>query len=488
MAGHPGLPWIAFLVALAARIYRIGHQSFWVDEIFTLKAVRHVLDVDGGHLLHDLHGPLYTAVAALFAGLLPGEWLRLISAVAGALAVLPIHAWVRRVADERTAALAAFLAALSPFAVWYGQELRNYSFVLLFSALCLLALESWRDRGPGPKNLAAFVFWAWLGLLSNLTFVLFLIAAGVSTILTARGRRVKTFAWMAAAGLLVALLSLPWTSTFVRDMQPQRLVVEQPAWDEAPLRGETTFTPLAIPYTFYSLLGGFSLGPSLEELHRGTGEAVKRHLPLLALAGAVFGIAGILGFLRLSTRRKVDVALLFLIVIGLASFLAIKNFKVYNVRYVSMLWPLLILLVARGAVAVKGSWSGRVLSGGLLFLFLFALSQHYWNPSYAKADLRKAVQELESLSNRDSLILVGVVMDPFLHYYQGSNRVKALWPGMGASEIRSRVDGESAPTILVSARDWEWEGEEALLSAFADLEVKRTAILHGVRIYTIRFD
>lgn len=486
MAGHPGLPWIAFLVALAARVFRIRHQSFWVDEIFTLNSVRHVIDVDAGHLLHDLHGPLYTAVAALLSGLLQGEWLRLISAVAGALAVLPIHAWVRRIAGENAAAVAAFLAALSPFAVWYGQELRNYSFVLLFSALALLAIESWRERDPGVRDFLSFVLWAWLGLLSNLTFVLFLIALGIASTLGASRRRLRHLAWMAAAGVLVALLSLPWTMTFVRDMQPQRLVVDQPAWDETPLRGETTFTPLAIPYTMYTLLGGFSLGPSLEELHRGTGSAVKGHLPLLVLAGGLFASTVVLGFLGLSGRRKLEFALLALVILGLASFLAIKNFKVFNVRYVSMLWPPLILLVAQGAIAVKMVRLRQALVAGLFALFLFALSQHYWNPTYAKADLRAAAEELETFADEESLVLVAVVADPFQHYFQGPQRVKGLWPGMGPKEIRQRADGETSPVLLVSARDWEWGDEQILLEAFDDLEVERSAKLHGVRIYTMR--
>jgi hypothetical protein len=51
--------------------------------------------------------------------------------------------------------------------------------------------------------------------------------------------------------------------SFVSQMAPQRLVLDMPKWDEAPLRGETTFTPLALPYTFFALLGGFSLGPLL---------------------------------------------------------------------------------------------------------------------------------------------------------------------------------------------------------------------------------
>lgn len=475
---------MAFGIALIARFFRMGNQSLWVDEIFTLKAIRHVREVDPGHLLRDLHGPLYTAMGALFGGMASGEGLRMISALAGALAVLPLHAWARRVCDPATAALVALMAALSPFAVWYGQELRNYSFVLLFSALCLLTLEKVRSGSPGFLGLGAFVLVAWMGLLSNLTFSLFLIGAGLATIIAAP-RKLRTLSWLSLAALLIILLSLPWITTFIQDMEPQRLVVERPEWDEAPLRGETTFTPMAIPYSIYALVGGFSLGPSLAELHRGPVQAIKNHLPLLTIAGSVIAAALLLGWRGLSGRRRIEFALILASVLGLASFLAIKNFKVYNVRYVSMLWPLLLLLMANAAMNIQRRWLGRGLGVGVLVLFCVALSQHYWNPSYAKADLRGAAEELESLVDPGDTVLVGIVTDPFRHYFEASNPVLGLWPGMGTGEIGERLGMVEGKGYLVSARDWEWGGEDKLLSAFVERRVERTATLQGVRIYTL---
>jgi hypothetical protein len=342
-----------------------------------------------------------------------------------------------------------------------------------------------RTGTPGLGGLSAFVVTAWLGLLANLTFLLFLVGAGVATVIAAPGRRIRTIGWMGVAAILVILLSLPWLSTFVRDMEPQRLVVESPVWDEAPLRGETTFTPLAIPYTFYSLLGGFSLGPSLAELHRGPGEAIKAHLPLMLVAGLVFAVAGLLGWLGLEGRRRLEFAIMAIIVLGLASFLAVKNFKVYNVRYVSMLWPFLLLMVARGAVIARPGWLGKGLGVGVMALFAVALAQHHWNPAYGKADLRAAAEEVALQAGPGSTVLVAVVADPFRYYYEGSNPVLGLWPGMGPAEMRSRLDGVAGEIILVSARDWEWGGEQHLLAAFEDHRAEKTATLQGVRIYTL---
>ncbi len=190
----------------------------------------------------------------------------------------------------------------------------------------------------------------------------------------------------------------------------------------------------------------------------------------------------------LSGRRRLEFAIMIIIVLGLASFLSIKNFKVYNVRYVSMLWPLMILLAAHGAMASKHPWLGKGLGAGVLLLFALALGQHYWNPSYAKEDLRAAANELESFVQPGTPVLVAVVADPFQHYFRGSNPIIALWPGMSSARIRSSLDGTEGDFILVSARDWEWGGEEALLAAFQDHSIENTANLQGVRIYTLHKD
>lgn len=474
-------------LALALRLYRLTAQGFWVDELFTVKAVRHLRTVDAGHFFADLHGPLYNGLAALLAPLLPGEWLRLLSACFGALAVWPVHAWARRMAGPGSAALAGLLAAISPFALWYGQELRNYSLVLLLAPACLLAAEGWREAG-GPRRGAfiAFVLVAWLGLLANLSFLLFLVGLGLAIIVGAgQARRRILWRLLAAAGL-VMLLCLPWLLSFVDQMAPQRLVTAAPAWDEAPLRGETTFTPLALPYTVFTLLAGYSYGPSLEELHQGAGAALRAHLPALALAGVVLGGLLVAGFLALAPRRRLEFAIIIIVTLGLASFLAVRNFKVYNVRYVSMLWPLLLWLLVQGLMGLRVRGLRLVASLLVAGVLLTALAQHYWASAYAKEDVRAAASAMASAGGEEP-ILVAVVGETFAHYYSGSAPLGMLWPGMGPAQIRAKVEAFGAPARLrvVSARAWEWGGDAALLAALEGYRAIESASFHGVRVYTL---
>jgi len=137
-------------VAALLRLFRLGHQSLWIDEQFTLRSA----GLPGGFawrdLLDNVHGPLHSlAVAAAAAVFGTSEWaLRLPSALAG-IAFVPVMAWLAtRFAGRDTAVPAVWLAAASPFAVWYSQECRNYAFVMLAAAAATAALLELHRRCP----------------------------------------------------------------------------------------------------------------------------------------------------------------------------------------------------------------------------------------------------------------------------------------------------------------------------------------------------
>ena len=135
----PALAAVAGLVALAAclRFYGIGHQGFWFDEANTAQLVRFT----PGRMLGLLPGsestpPLYYCVAWVWARLWgDGEaGLRSLSAVFGVAAVPVAYAAARALWDERAGLVAALLIAVNPYLVWYSQEARSYSLLVL---LCL---------------------------------------------------------------------------------------------------------------------------------------------------------------------------------------------------------------------------------------------------------------------------------------------------------------------------------------------------------------
>ncbi len=147
------------LLAAAVRLFRLGEQSFWVDEINVLSFVR------SGHLLTALRargGPFelplhYVAVWA--ASFLPLDFetsARLPAAVFGTLEVLALMLVARRLtARIDVTLLAGLLLAVAPFAIRYSQENRYYT---TFSALALLTW--WLVlRAIDRRTTGAFLWW-----------------------------------------------------------------------------------------------------------------------------------------------------------------------------------------------------------------------------------------------------------------------------------------------------------------------------------------
>src|SRR5206468_11333453 len=131
------------LIALGAalRLWRIGHQSYWLDEAFTANIARR----DFGGMLDGVRHtestpPLYYVLAWAWERVF--GWheagLRSLSALFGVAAVPAAYAAARERFSHRAALLAAALFAVNPYFVWYSQEARAYALLVLLCTLPLL--------------------------------------------------------------------------------------------------------------------------------------------------------------------------------------------------------------------------------------------------------------------------------------------------------------------------------------------------------------
>src|SRR5262245_36537731 len=278
--------WVLLLTAaaLALRLVRLGAQSIWIDEGMSIGWIAEIQDRGWTSLLQNIHGPLYTA--ALYAASrvsMHEAWLRLPSALAGAAAVPALAHLGRRLAGERGALTAALLLVVSPFALYYSQEVRSYAFTFVFASLtCAAAWEA--ARRPRPWAFLGFVLCEVLGMLRNLNGVF--LALGLNAWLSWSWRRDRRLllGWLGMA-VLVGLLLVPYAWQVHRQVHPERMVgVETDFGTKEPLRGETTLHAMSLPYAGYAFAAGYSFGPTLEELRRDPRAAWSpRYLPALAL-------------------------------------------------------------------------------------------------------------------------------------------------------------------------------------------------------------
>jgi len=438
----------ATLVAALLRLFRLGHQSLWIDEQFTLVSA----GLPGPFVLHDLldnvHGPLYSVVVAWFAAWGgTSEWvLRLPSALAG-IAMVPAMAWLAsRWLGRATAAPAAWLTAASPFLVWYSQECRNYAFLLLATVLATAALLELQQH-VRPARLAGYAAAAIAGVLSNFAFLLLAPLHLRLWLASGPGRAVR-LRWLAGAVLLAALVALPWLPA-VRGtwdwsrLQPGRAV---PAAEEG-LRGAHTFHPAAIPFALHAFTMGYSGGPSLADLRSGPEAAARAHLPELLLALLVFAPLGAVGLRAVARRGRLADTLLWLVAPTLVvSYFAANNFKVFHPRYVAVSMPCLLLVVAAAFADLGTRWR-RVAAVAVALLWAGSLARATFEPEYGREDYRTAMATVRAgFVPGERVIAVGAP-EPVEWYGRGLP-VQRFWLGYASSEARcARAWRDSVGTV-----------------------------------------
>jgi 4-amino-4-deoxy-L-arabinose transferase-like glycosyltransferase len=197
------------LLAGFLRFWRLGRWSFWADEALTLLDARnfpHVLRIN----------PLPYALVKLTTTLFgEGEWgARLGFALVGVLSVWAIYLVASRIFDRRTGLISALLLTLLPWHIFWSQNARAYSLVLLWSLLSSGAFYLALERDSLLFLLTSMFCAAMLvgsHLLSGvliLGFLAYLIAVRLLPVERPRGLRMRNILIFVSPIALVFLIAL----------------------------------------------------------------------------------------------------------------------------------------------------------------------------------------------------------------------------------------------------------------------------------------
>ncbi|MCC6453677.1 MAG: glycosyltransferase family 39 protein [Caldilineaceae bacterium] len=206
---------LIFVVGLGLRLLFLGSKSLWLDEALSLGFAGNPPQLLWGSGYDNAHPPLYYTLLHYWLLLGDSEFvLRLSSALAGSLAVPLGYALAASLGGRRLALSTAWLIALSPLLVWYSQELRSYSLLLMLSLLAVLAFVRLLIR--------PHLGW-WLLFIASMSASLYTHYAAVALVpvqlgliallsLQERTTRRGVFLWL-AAWPLIFLLYWPWLTT-----------------------------------------------------------------------------------------------------------------------------------------------------------------------------------------------------------------------------------------------------------------------------------
>lgn len=428
-----------FLVAaigagIALRFVCLGGQSLWVDEAITLEN-SHI--GEGGILssfFHTLQGPLVSLLMHFWGAISTNDaFLRIPFAVAGALSVGALYLLARAVYDSWASLNTAFLAALSPILIWYSQEVRGYSFVVLFAILATYFFIQWLAR-PTPRNGLFYGIFLFAGLVSNLSAG-FVAVSHLAYLLATAGKRRLIGRWVVVV-FVVLLVFSPW----VREMTERSAAEAAPAALAEPLMGGGGLSALAVPYTYFTYAAGYTFGPSVRELQTDRAAAVADNLMWILIALAAFGIPVAVGVVRLAQSNKSLLVLLvtwLVVPVAALSVVAALNLKAFTARYGLVAAPALILLAGQGLAAILRTrfWPFIGLVAAVVGLSIY---NYLAVPAYGKDDARQAARLVKSGFAKGDAILAVYSAEALEHYLKGFAPVNVFGANHLASEEAMR--------------------------------------------------
>ncbi len=425
------------LLAFALRLYRLDTQAIWVDEGISLHLATSSLAEIVADRAANIHPPLYffslKAWVVLTGPPVNVFSARFLSAMASLLQVAVIYAVTRRLLGRPTAWVAAVLTALSPLSVIYAQEIRVYALLPLVYLALLAVTHELIDRPDRHRRAAWLLFGIveLLGLHLHYTVLVLVAYTGGWLLLTFwQEKRWNDVRRWLMAQLLVGLASLPW------------LLATLAHWSSVQIEA-TADTTLAQPPP---------LGYILDQIwiFHLTGLAGALGRPdMRTLSGITFLALALLLLLRLarpSTRRPVARLLAqWLVPLGVALLVwIVRPFS--HPRYVTLYAPGLTILAAyaiypgqknlqpatRNPLRTICNLQSAILTTSLLLLSLLGLNAYFFDPAFAKSDVRDVARYLEEVTGPDDLILVpdGDWSLPFV--YQGDAPIEM--PGLPDEE------------------------------------------------------
>jgi mannosyltransferase len=443
------------IIVLAAvlRLYGLDKQSLWYDEIVVEEAFKHLNKAADSPLL-------YLFFIYPMTKIFPGSdyALRIPSAIFGVISVPMMFLLVRKLFNEKTGLIASFLLAISPFHIWHSQDARMYALHWLLTLISLIYFVNALEK-PSRKNFVGYVTSTVACLYTHPFAVFLVITQGLYILLFFRKYKTHYLKWFAAFSTVTALF-LPW------------IVFTLMHWTSTVggyfPRGNS---PYAVFYTLYSYSTGYSIGPTLIDLHNNQSLAVITPylniiLPLIVLYGTLFS----LGIWAMRKERNKLIFLLLLLVVPIISvFILSTVIKIfwYNVRYTAIASFAFLIFIAKGIEwlsYLSPKKLGRITAVLAIAAITGFSSYSYFNyqfdKRYQKDDFRSAVAYVKKNMMPNDAFLCFVNADVFNRYstYDPQCVIPPIYKSdkqMINTAMYGMVPGKDRMWLVLN-REWAW--------------------------------
>ena len=393
------------LIAFARLAFRLDAKSLWWDESLSLQRAEsgwsaliagHIGLTDGSNIIPTLDQHPFAFFALLgvlirIAG--SSEFVLRFPSVMAATLLVPM-CWTlarclvrQRALPATTPMVAALLAAINPFYLWYGQEARMYTLVALLALCSTYLLLRWAEAGSPRAAYLWLLSYAVVAALLFSTHFLALLILPVQVIVVFDRRARRNIRLAALAVVTMGALGTIWVALNYLSRQGQ-------GWG-------SNFTALRLAVLIPDLVNAFSLGLSVD----------ARTVRWLDLLFAGLALLGFLWCRRPGHQRAERTWLLpLLVIVPILELEVVQRLQpVYmNARHMSLISGAFLLAVSGGLAWLweERRWAGAGVGAVLLVASVYSSINYYALPVYDKDDIRGLGQYLRQQIQPGDLVLL----------------------------------------------------------------------------------
>lgn len=461
---------LIMLVGGFLRLYELGAESLWLDEVNTVNVSGQSLS----SIILDTSTPLYFIITHFWMIIFGSSELavRFPSAIFGIISIFLLYKIGYHLFNQKIGLISSFLLAISSFHIFYSQDARFYGLLLLLTLLSfylfvqiLKGNSKWYYLGYALANIL---------LVYNHLFGVFVIISQVFYF-ALFWKKYKQQRIKYAAMQIATILALIPLMVYVIGNDAGRLM---PTWVSEP-------SPVRILETLAAWSGYFVAG---------------QFLLVVFFALSVIGVLSIRWFKGTSSTRfeSVEEITMLLIWFSFPIFIPFLLSYILNPmyidRYLIAALPAFLLLTAKGIAGINTflseSLSNKFTYGIIIFIALISfagLIQYYTEPT--KEQWRETAAYIEYHAQADDSIVfcADYTQNPFDYYYEGDlEKFGIAWGETDTQNIDAVVDNASAGKErlwLVLSNQGTAITEEYLLSNFGSQSVIEHEELVGVEVY-----
>lgn len=390
---------MVLFVGFSMRAVSLDFQGLWRDEVdqwrFALSPLKEMLS----HFAEPgWNGPLFSPLLRMWIiGVGDTVYaMRYLSLLCGVLSISLLYVLSQRLFNQKVAFWSATMCALSPYMVWYAQEVKMYTWVPMLIILALYALER-------ASKKSSWIWWTVTLTSTCLAFYSHILAALVIPVLAlwywlTPNRHKK--AWL-GGGLVFIFLVLPYVPLLL--WQLPTVFVER----------DTGYPAFTIIEMITALLTGWTAGVYMGAW---TGGLISHSITGLLCVLAIWGLLG-KDILRVS-KLVVWLAVPF-VAIG---FVSLKN-PIFTDRYLIWSAPAFYILVAVGIT--KLAKVNRVLMWCIGFAAILSVIPALYSQSMypIKPQFNKVADNLMRLNTVEDLLLFQIPYNAHVFNYYSQNQI-----------------------------------------------------------------